>query len=98
MTPKPKKPVIPAKPSSALHVRETVMVKAGVFKNTCLELMDEVRDQLKEYVITKHGTVVAKLVAADADAPSAFGFLSGTVLAQGDIVAPDHGAWGEFGK
>lgn len=97
MTPKPKKGATVSTPSSALHVRESVQVKAGVFKDTCLELMDEVRDQLKEYVITKHGAVVAKLVAADAEAPSAFGFLSGTVLAQGDIVAPDHQAWGESG-
>lgn len=84
-------------PSAALRVREAVQVKAGVFKDTCLELMDDVRERAREYMITKHGVVVAKLVPPDAEAPSAFGFLRATVLAQGDIVAPDHEAWGELG-
>lgn len=83
-------------PASALDAPATVEVKAGVFKNTCLELMDDVRDHLKEVVITKHGAVVARLVAPDTRAPSAFGFMRGTVLAQGDIVTPDFEPWGEL--
>lgn len=72
-------------------------VKAGVFKNTCLELMDEVRDRQSEIVITKHGAPVARLVAPDVQAPSAFGFMRGTLLGHGDIVSPDSEPWGEFG-
>jgi prevent-host-death family protein len=83
-------------PSSALDAAETIEVAAGVFKNTCLALMDEVRDQRKQVVITKHGDPVAKLVPPDTDMPSAFGFLRGTLLAHGDIVSPDHDAWGEL--
>ena len=85
-------------PSSALDAPTTVEVKAGVFKNTCLELMDDVRDHRKEVVITKHGHVVAKLVAPDSHGASAFAFLRGTVLTQGDIVAPDVEPWGEFAE
>jgi hypothetical protein len=98
MSPAKKSAVAAPGPSSALDAPTTVEVKAGVFKNTCLELMDDVRDHRKQVVITKHGAVVAKLVAPDAEAPSAFGFMRGTVLAHGDIVAADFEPWGEFGE
>ena len=85
-------------PSGATATPITVEVKAGVFKNTCLELMDDVRDHQKEIIITKHGAPVARLIAPDALAPSAFGFMRGTLLAAGEIVAPDFEPWGELGK
>ncbi len=87
----------PVSPSSGLDAASTVEVKAGVFKDTCLELMNDVRHHRKQVIITKHGVVVARLVAPDAAAPSAFGFMRGTLLAQVDIVAPDFEPWGEFG-
>ena len=37
-------------------------VAAAEFKAKCLELMDHVRETGAEYVVTKHGTPVAKLV------------------------------------
>lgn len=83
-------------PSSAVGKPETVEVKAGAFKDTCLELMDDVHDRVKEVVITKYGRAVAKLVAPDTELPSAFGFLRGTVVAQGDIVSPDFEAWDDL--
>lgn len=85
-------------PSSGLKTPVTIEVKASVFKNTCLELMDDVRDHLKEIVITKHGAAVAKMIAPDKKAGSAFGFMSGTLLGHGDIVSPDFEPWGELGK
>jgi hypothetical protein len=97
MSPAKKSVVVAPGPSSALDAPITVEVKAGVFKDTCLELMDDVRDHRKQVIITKHGAAVAKLVAPDAEAPSACGFLRGTLLAHGDIVAPDFEAWGELG-
>lgn len=84
------------KPSSALDLPDIVEVQAGVFKNTCLALMDEVHDHHKQVIITKHGDAVAKLVSPDTDVPSAFGFLRGTLLAQGDIVSPDMETWGDL--
>ncbi len=83
-------------PSSSLDAREVIEVKAGVFKDTCLQLLDQVRDEEKEVVVTKRGAVVARVVPADARAPSAFGFMRGTVLAHDDIVAPDLESWGDL--
>ena len=39
-------------------------VSAAKFKATCLRLMDRVATTGEEIIITKHGTPVAKLVAA----------------------------------
>src|SRR5687767_4273035 len=82
--------------SSALDAVEVVELPAGVFKNTCLALMHDVRDGHTVVVVTKHGTPVARLVRPDAEAPSAHGFLRGTVLGEDDIVSPDPEAWGEL--
>ena len=74
-----------------------IEVKAGVFKDTCLQLLDQVHDQEIEVVVTKRGEVVAKVVSADTHLPSAFGFLRGTLLSHGDLVGPDFEAWGDLG-
>jgi antitoxin (DNA-binding transcriptional repressor) of toxin-antitoxin stability system len=43
--------------------------------------MDEVRETGVEYIVTKHGEPVARLVPyAEADRPSIFGSMKGTVL------------------
>jgi len=68
-----------AKPSIA---RETAPhVPAAEFKATCLKLMDKVNKTGAEYVITKHGKPVAKLVPVDAPKRTGiFGCMKGTVL------------------
>ena len=54
---------------------------AGEFKAKCLKLMDRVRETGVEYVVTKHGKPVAKLVPFTENArPSFFGSLKGSVL------------------
>lgn len=54
---------------------------AGEFKAKCLKLMDRVRETGVEYVVTKHGKPVAKLVPFNENArPSFFGSLKGSVL------------------
>lgn len=54
---------------------------AAEFKARCLELMDRVRETGVEYVVTKHGTPVAKLVPyTGPQRPSFFGSAKGTVL------------------
>lgn len=66
-------------------------IPAGEFKAKCLALMDRVRERREEYVITKHGKAVAKLVpvSEEHDTPkSAYGCLKGTVLWYGDIISP----------
>jgi prevent-host-death family protein len=57
-------------------------VAAGEFKARCLELMDRVRETGTEYVITKHGTPVAKLVpVVERRRVPFFGSMKDTVLA-----------------
>ena len=54
---------------------------AAEFKARCLELMDRVRETGTEYVITKHGRPVARLVPVrELSKQSLFGALRGTVL------------------
>lgn len=74
---------------------KSIEVGAGMFKDKCLALMDKVRDERVQVVITKHGNAVARLVPADVAVPNGFGFMRGTVLEHGDIVSPDFEAWGE---
>jgi prevent-host-death family protein len=62
-------------------VRGSRRVAAAEFKARCLELMDRVRETGGEYVITKHGTPVAKLVPVTQSVrQSFFGSMKGTVL------------------
>lgn len=56
-------------------------VKAAEFKAKCLELMDHVRETGTEYIVTKHGTPVAKLVKYRAPVTEGiFGSMRGTVV------------------
>ena len=56
-------------------------VAAADFKATCLELMDRVRETRTEYVVTKHGKPVAKLVPYTETTQKPFvGSMKGTVL------------------
>lgn len=89
-TPIPGRAAHPEKP-------ETIEVAAGVFKDTCLQLLDQVRDRSLEIIVTKRGEPVARVVPAGGSLPSAFGFMRGTVTGRGDIVSPDPEAWGDLG-
>jgi prevent-host-death family protein len=68
------------KPAAGAAGRQT-QVSAAEFKATCLELMDRVRETGVEYVITKHGNPVARLVPyTAAERAPIFGVMKGTVL------------------
>jgi prevent-host-death family protein len=72
-----------SKKSPAYHSRRkrSGSYAAAEFKARCLELMDRVRETGVEYVVTKHGRPVAKLVPFTENArPSFFGSLKGSVL------------------
>lgn len=84
-------------PSTSLEASKVVQVETDVFKDTCLPLFDQVHDHDIEVVVTRRGEAVARVVAPDSHLPSAFGFLRGTLLAQGDLVASDFEAWGDLG-
>ncbi|HEY7445760.1 MAG TPA: type II toxin-antitoxin system prevent-host-death family antitoxin [Vicinamibacterales bacterium] len=54
---------------------------AAEFKARCLELMDRVRESRVEYVVTKHGRPVARLVPfTESHKTTFFGSLKGSVL------------------
>jgi prevent-host-death family protein len=70
-------------------------VAAAEFKARCLELMDRVRETRAEYVVTKHGTPVAKLVPYDAPARprKIFGSMRGTVRFHEGAFEPLPDEW-----
>ncbi len=70
-------------------------VGAAEFKARCLELLDRVRETRTEYVVTKHGKPVAKLVPYDARPPKTrfIGSMRGTVLKYERPFDPIPGEW-----
>ena len=69
-------------------------IAAASFKARCLELMDRVRATGVEYVVTKHGQPVAKLVPYTArERKSLFGSMTGTVLKYERPFDPVDGEW-----
>ena len=78
------KKTVPAQPS----------VAAAEFKATCLELMDRVRETGVEYVVTKHGKPVAKLVPYLEPKPrKVVGSMKGTVLKYERPFDPIDAEW-----
>ena len=75
----------------------TPIVPAGVFKATCLEVMDEVARTGRDVVVTKHGRPVVRVTPASAHTDSPWGFLQGTIVRHGDIVAADADEWAASG-
>ena len=69
-------------------------VGSAEFKARCLELVDHVREAHAEYVVTRHGRPVAKLVPADPDAPaSPLGAMRDTLVTYDRPFDPIPAAW-----
>ena len=67
-------------------------VPAGEFKQTCLRLLDEVRQSGQPIVITKRGAPVAQLAPVAASTLGDWsGAMRGTGRIVGDLVAPATG-------
>lgn len=78
----------------APNQKKTAAIGSAEFKSRCLELVDRVKEARAEYIVTRHGRPVAKLVPIDADEPSSpFGSMAGTVLAYDGPFDPVPGAW-----
>jgi len=69
-------------------VIKATLVPAGQFKARCLALLDEVAERGAEFVVTKHGKPVARVVPVE-EPPD----LRGSVVSEGDIVSPTGEAW-----
>jgi prevent-host-death family protein len=80
-------------PSAQKDPRVAESIPAAEFKAKCLEFVNQVSEQHVEYVVTRHGHPMAKLVPIGHAQASAIGFLRGTVVDSGDIVSPDFDAW-----
>jgi prevent-host-death family protein len=65
------------------------LVSVSVLKARCLGLVDEVHKRGTEYVITKKGEPVARLVPLSKELPSPAGLWRGLVRVDGDIVRSD---------
>jgi prevent-host-death family protein len=68
-------------------------LSAADFKARCLHLMNRVRESGVEYVVTKHGQPVARLVPYQAADKPLFGSMKGTVLAFDRPFDPIEGAY-----
>ena len=56
-------------------------VGSAEFKAKCLEYIDQVKEARAEYIVTRHGQPVAKLVPVEDEKPgSPFGCMKGTIL------------------
>lgn len=71
------------------------LVGSAEFKARCLELVEHVREARAEYVVTRHGVPVARLVPVDADdtPASLVGSMAGSVLQYEDPFGPVPGDW-----
>jgi len=68
-------------------------IKASEFKAKCLKLMDEIADSGAEYVITKNGRPVSRLVPYRKKPKSLFGIDRGRLEILGDIDEPLDIEW-----
>jgi prevent-host-death family protein len=69
-------------------------IGSAEFKARCLELVDCVRESAAEYVVTRHGTPVARLGPVEPRQPvSIVGCLKGSVLRFDGPFDPVPAAW-----
>jgi prevent-host-death family protein len=76
--------------------RKKKSVSATEFKANCLRLVDRVRESHEEFVVTRHGKPVARLVPVepeDVTQRSFFGSMRGTVLRYDRPFDPVPGEW-----
>ena len=68
-------------------------IKASEFKARCLKLMNEVAETGAEYVITKNGRPVSRLVPCRRKPKSLFGIDRGRLEILGDVDEPLDVEW-----
>ena len=95
---RPQNPISRARESAVAYAVEPSNsareIPAGKFKAQCLALMDELNERGGEYVITKRGVPVARLLPAHPiEHRPLLGSMKGTVKVRGDIVSPLEEPW-----
>lgn len=66
---------------------------AGEFKAKCLQVMEQVKKERKQLVITKRGKPVARLIPCDDQPFQLFGCMKGSVKSYGNLIDPIEDAW-----
>ncbi|WP_309671862.1 type II toxin-antitoxin system prevent-host-death family antitoxin [Gemmatimonas sp.] len=84
------KPRASAPPTSSTA---SATISASVFKATCLELMDEIAATGSDVIVTKHGRPVVRVGPATIAPASPVGFMRGTIVRHGDLIASDEEGW-----
>ena len=65
-------------------------LKATEFKARCLKIMDDVKEKKQEFIITKYGRAIAKLVPVINDEEKIYGCMQGTGEIKGDIFSTNE--------
>lgn len=73
--------------------RPAGQMPAGEFKARCLKVLDQVAETRQPVVVTKRGHPVAQLVPIAEPTREIVGAMRGTVLWEGDLIAPVDVAW-----
>lgn len=68
-------------------------IKASEFKAKCLQLMDRVNENGTEFVITKNGRPVSRLVPYRRRPQSLFGLHRGQIVSHDDLTVPVGESW-----
>lgn len=77
-----------------MNAKSSSQIPAGLFKATCLKVLDEVAESGVPVTVTKRGRPVARVVSVgEPQRPALFGALSGTVGGSTDLVAPIGEEW-----
>ena len=76
------------------RTHKATRVGSAEFKARCLELVNRVKESRVEYIVTRHGNPVARLVPVEAeDQPSLLGSMRGSVLSYERPFDGVPGAW-----
>jgi prevent-host-death family protein len=68
-------------------------VPATEFKERCLALLEEVRQTRRSLLVTRHGKPVAEISPYKESKVEAVNPLKGSILYQGDLLAPIDEKW-----
>ena len=63
-------------------------MRASTFKARCLSIMNDVQATGEPVIVTKRGKPVVKVVPAESEKNTIFGFMTGKFKIVGDIEAP----------
>jgi prevent-host-death family protein len=69
-------------------------IPAGQFKAHCLQLMNDINTKKVGYIITKRGVPVARILPPEETVPpQLFGWLTGTIIEENNIIDPIDVEW-----